>query len=405
MKRILFVDDEPQVLDILRRTLQGRRHEWDMSFATSAHAALEEVARSRVDVVVSDMRMPGMDGAALLGKVKAISPGTVRIILSGAAEREPVMRSLPVSHQYLNKLCGTETLCRVIDRACQLQALLVDPKMRDMVGKLDRIPSIPDTYWKLTLAVSDPDVDMDEIASIIERDPSLSSKVLQLANSAYFGLAQRVASVGRAVVNLGLDVIRSLALTTEVFSAAERAAPVPGFSIQELFDQSLAVANIARQIVRNPKLDDEAYTAGILIDIGKLILAMGEPERFGQALKLASQSKRPSHIVEKEILGVSHAEIGAFLLGSWGLPIETVAAVAYHHSPLEATDVSDLILAVHVADALAEEAVAPLDNRSGAVSPLDRHTLETLGLSSTRLDEWRATAKQTLKSKRLVNAI
>lgn len=109
-KRVLFVDDEQEVLEGLRNLLRRNRHEWDMVFALGGYEALAELSRGTVDVVVTDMRMPGMDGAQLLAQVKTVSPSTARLVLSGHAEKEAILRALPVAHQFLSKPCGGGTL-------------------------------------------------------------------------------------------------------------------------------------------------------------------------------------------------------------------------------------------------------------------------------------------------------
>lgn len=394
MKRILFVDDEPQVLDGLRDMLRKQRRVWDMIFATGGPAALELMAKTPFDVVVSDMRMPGMDGAAFLQKVKDLSPGTARIVLSGHAEQELVLKALPVCHQYLSKPCSAEALREVIERACELQALLVDPTLRALVGSVGTLPSVPAIYWELTRTLADPDAGVADVSKIVERDLALSAKVLQIVNSSFFGLPQQTTSIGKAVSYLGLSLVKALAVTLHVFSAGANARPIPGFSIEELQRSALLVAEIAKQIVRDPKRAEEAFLAGLLHDMGKIILALGVPERFGEALRLASESQRPLHLVEKELLDVSHAEVGAFLLGSWGLPLPIVAAVAYHHAPAAAAGDADLIIAVHVADALVEGSEAAGDARAAA--HLDASALEALGLS-LELERWRGIADRVIR--------
>ena len=152
MKRVLFVDDEQQVLDGLRDLLRRQRKHWDMTFASDAQKAMQLMADKPYDVVVSDMRMPGTDGATLLAHVKQHHPEAARIILSGQADRESVLRALPAAHQFLSKPCDADALRTVIERACTLQQMLSDPAIRTLVGGLDHLPSAPQTYFDLTRA-------------------------------------------------------------------------------------------------------------------------------------------------------------------------------------------------------------------------------------------------------------
>lgn len=395
VKYILFVDDEQQILDGLRDLLRKERRQWEMVFALGGVAALEELEKRPFDVVVSDMRMPGMDGVAFLQTVKERHPAVARIVLSGHAEQDMVLRALPVAHQYLAKPAQADSLRAVIQRACELRDVLVDPKIRELVGKLDSLPSLPASYWELTRALANPDVSLAEVTKIVEKDPGLSAKVLQIVNSAFFGLPQKTASIGRAVSYLGLQTIKAIAVSVQVFAAAGQSTEVQGFSIEAFQDNALLVAEVSKQIVRDGTRSEDAFTAGLLRDTGKLILAFSSPQKFSEAIAEAAAKERALWVVEKEIFGVSHADVGAFLLGTWGLPLPMVTAVAFHHAPEAAlSGDGDLIIAVHVADALVESVLSP--HRSVATSALDVSTLEKLGVGA-ELQAWQEKATKIIQ--------
>lgn len=394
MKRILFVDDEQRILDGLRDLLRKNRKDWDMVFALGGQQALVELARAPFDVVVTDMRMPGMDGVALLQKVKELYPATARIILSGHAEREAVVHALPVAHQFLSKPCDAELLRTVIQRASGLQALLQDDKVRQVIGRVDRLPSVPKVYWELTQAAARPEVGLGELARIVEQDSAMAVKVLQLVNSAYFGLAQQLTSVHQAVAYLGIDLFKALALSAHVFVSAGPAA-VAGFSLDEQQRHSVLAARIAKRFFSDKQRAAEAFTAALVHDIGKLVLAMSVPAKFQEALRASKETGRPSHLVEKELLGATHAEVGAYLLGLWGLPLAMVEAVAYHHEPA-LTLPSDTLVAVHVANALSHwpECPEPDPTLGGR---LDVACVEA-SPCGPELPRWRALAEAELRA-------
>jgi HD-like signal output (HDOD) protein/ActR/RegA family two-component response regulator len=351
--RILFVDDEAPILDGLRDLLRKERRRWDMEFAQGGAAALAELAKAPFDVVVSDMRMPGIDGAELLGRVKAEYPGTARIVLSGHAEREAILRALPVAHQFLSKPCDATTLRVAIDRTLGLTTLLRSPELRAAVGRFESLPSVPHTYLALTQAAQDPTKGISDMAGIVQRDPAMSSKVLQLVNSAYFGSSQRVASIQQAVMYLGFELLKGLALTGNVFAAGLKMPA--GFSLETLQEHSLRTACLAKGFVDAPKQADEAFTAALVHDVGQIVIATGLPKAFEEIATEARASGRPLHVVETEQLGVSHAEIGAYLLGVWGLPFSIVEGVAYHHRPSDLGDgPCEILAALHAADALVD---------------------------------------------------
>jgi HD-like signal output (HDOD) protein len=395
VKRVLFVDDEQHVLDGLRDMLRKQRKHWDMVFAPGGQAAIEELQKRPFDVVVSDMRMPVIDGAALLARVKEQYPASARIILSGHAEREAVVRALPVAHQFLSKPCDAALLRIVVERACELQTLLQNERIREVIGKLDKLPSVPKTYWELTEAAARPDVVIDDLAAIVERDPAMTVKVLQLVNSGYFGLPQRITSVRHAAGYLGTELLKALALTAHAFGTTE-VPTIEGFSLERLQRSSLQSARLAKKIATTVSDANDAFTAAMVHDIGQIVLSVGVPEIFGKALRAARKEKRPAHIFEREMLGVSHAEVGAYLLGFWGLPLSIVEAVAYHNTPgLLAEGPCQVLAAVHIADALLCEPVT----KSTPPPPdvLDMEFVARAGFSD-RMDEFAKMAEAIMTS-------
>jgi len=218
-KRILFVDDEPAILAGLQNLLYKDRRRWEMVFAPSGEVALEKMRAQPFDVVVSDMRMPGMDGATLLNRIKDASPATARIMLSGHAEREAIVRALPALHQLLAKPCDAATLRATIERSLEPEATMRDAKVRAVIGRLDKLPSPPRILQRLAEVMSAPTVTLDEIAAVVADDPGLSAKVLQLVNSAYFGSGRRTSSVADAVSLLGTEQLRYIGVTASVFGA------------------------------------------------------------------------------------------------------------------------------------------------------------------------------------------
>ena len=385
-KRILFVDDEPMVLQGLQRSLRGMRGEWESEFATSAAEALEMMGRAPFDVVITDMRMPGMDGAQLLEQVKSKFPRTVRMILSGQSDRDSILRSIGPTHQYLSKPCDVDDLKQKLLHAFALRDLLANPQLKEIVSRLETVPSLPASYVAITKALEGPDGSIAEIGGIIAQDMGMSSKLLQLVNSAFFGLASPVSSVKQAASLIGMDNIRALALSVNVFSRFEG-------SLQEdmafLWEHSLATAGFAKAIAKTQNGArgevDDAFTAGILHDVGRLILAFACPRDYRNVLDKTGGSTTML-AAEQEVFGCTHAAVGAYLLGLWGLPDAIVAAAAWHHDPCAgAAPAFCPLIAVHVANHYdhARHSYPPL----GAQPAIDQALLARLGLQE-RLAAW-----------------
>ena len=389
MKRILFVDDETNILDGLGRMLRSRRREWSIAFANSGTEALAAMDAEPFDVVVTDMKMPGMNGAELLAHVMDRHPQTVRIVLSGQADVEAAMRSVSVSHQCLAKPCAASALREVIDRACGLGALLQNPDLQTALGSVAELPVVPKVYRALTAALAQEEVDLKDVVEIIEQDVGVTAKILQLVNSSFFGISREVTDLRQATAYLGLSTIRDLVLSYEMFQQFQGSMDFPGFSIEHEQRHSLLAARIARNLLDEKKDADHAFLAAMLHDVGKLVIASHLAVPFQTILQAGAGVERSFHVVEEEVLGVSHAEIGAYLLGIWGMPYPVVEAVAYHHHPRRISEQTafGVLGATHVAGALAREQFGS----DPKLVELDEPYLQALGVAE-KLPEWRAIA-------------
>jgi HD-like signal output (HDOD) protein len=391
MKRVMFVDDEPHVLDSLRDALRPRRREWQMTFARDGATALAALAEAECDVVVSDMRMPGMDGATLLAQVGKLHPRTVRIVLSGYAELDAVARAAAVAHRFLAKPCDVAELARVIERSCALNEMTEREATDSAAISTTRLPSVPALYMQLSALLADSDVTVHDAARVLEQDVAMTAKVLQLANSAFFSRGPAVTGLGEAVARLGLSTLNALVLAREALGAFGQTAPIKHLSIEALQHHGMLVARVARRLLGDAPAREAAFTAGLLHDIGLLVMASHDAPHLEQVLATAHRDRRPLAEVEREGRGVTHAEVGAHLLALWGLPHEIVEAVAYQHRPQDVHDpVFDAVAALHIADALVHERVASRDPDSHLpAEQLDHDYLNRLGVAS-RLGEWRA---------------
>jgi HD-like signal output (HDOD) protein len=374
LKRILFVDDDPNVLTGLRNVLRTKRREWDMVFAIGPEEALAKLAEAPFDVVVSDMRMPRMDGATLLARVKQMQPSAVRMILSGQTELESVMKSVFIAHMFLSKPCDPALLQRVVDRACRLQAILNSDELRASAGKVEMLPAAPKTYVALNEALMAPNCSVASVTRIIEHDVGLCAKLLQLVNSAFFGLPRRISSLAETVTYLGIVTIKNLALALETFSAGAGASGLSEAALLALQNHSLMAGQIARQIeAKDPKKAEEAFLAGVLHEVGWLVKVKDTP---------------PDKPIDRTLLG-------AYLLGLWGLPHPIMEAVAYHKEPhLLAHSTFELVDIIYIADHLATETGA----KGTAEYELDLAYLVGVGIDEAQLAGMRMVAEKIARA-------
>ncbi len=359
-KAILFVDDEPMILAGLQRILREMRTEWDMSFANSGAEALAQMERAPVDVIVTDMKMPGMNGAQLLSEVMRRHPATTRFILSGFADRELTMQCAMAAHQFISKPCDATAIRTAVNRAFSGESWLQNENLRKIVLQMASLPSLPALYYEIMESLHSAGASVEEVGQLISKDIGITAKLLQLVNSAFFGLQRRVANPTEAVLQLGLETVKSLVVWAHVFSQ-HRLAQSQDFSIDRLSNHSLATGILAKELLEEEhveqKLSDEAFTAGLLHDIGKLVLAANLPREYAAARKTARDSGISLEEAERLQFGASHAEVGAYLLSLWGLPTTIIDAAAYHNCPSSAGSQGlSPLLAIHVADILEYDA-------------------------------------------------
>ncbi len=394
--RILFVDDEPLILDGLQRSLRPFRKEWVTAYAAGGEEALAVLEREPFDVIVTDMRMPGMDGAMLLGEVTRRYPDILRMVLSGQSDLESVVKSAGATHQYLTKPCSIEALRDAVNRTVALRQLLTNASLKQVVSRMRSIPSVPPLYLELTNCLKSRDGSLEKASAIIQKDMGMSAKVLQLANCGLFGAAGRIGSTSEAVTYLGLDTIRTLLLTLHAFSEFRGPEGPSNFCMQSLCNHSLLTGTLAERIIQSlapsANTDIDMRTIGLLHDAGRLVLATNLPESFERACQLATAKGLSHWEAEREEFGTTHAEVGAYLFGLWGLPESIVEAVAYHHSPSRCPHPGPAMLtALHVADILSSELCAD-EAVSHAAQP-DLQYLAAMGVSD-RFPEWRELARQ-----------
>lgn len=363
--------------------LRPMKREWAMEFASSAGEALRTLATHPFDVVVTDMRMPGMDGADLLLEVKSRYPRIARIVLSGQTEQKSALRSVAGAHRFLAKPCDPETLKKAIDGVCELRELLANEALLSAVTGLEKLPSLPDNYMALMREARSPNASAHTVARIVTRDFAMSAKVLQLVNSAFFGLAREIIDVDRAVALLGTETISSLLLSRAVFDCFSSASA----GLASLWTESLLAGRAARLLAdcedASPHVKQAAYEAGLMHDIGRLVLATTAPGEVEAAARLAAEQQLAFHDAETRVLGCDHGVVGAYLLDLWGLPTSIIEVVAYHHRPAASSvDSFGPLVAVHAANGLLAE------TGGAAVSGLDHDWLARLELSD-RLPEWR----------------
>ncbi len=388
-KRILLVDDEPDVLKAIERVIRSAL-DADVVLATSGKEALDRLEKEPFDVLVADIMMPEMNGMDLLHIVQELYPRTIRLAFSGWASEEVAYRTAGTVHQFLKKPGDLLVLGGKIQAVLNLRRMLPEEGLERVVTCVKSLPALPALYHELETELVSSDPSLERIGKVIEQDIAMSAKILQLVNSAFFGLREQVTSPFQAVSLLGVNIIRSLVLAFHVFGAWEDRRG-NGFDPHELWRHSLNVAALARRLAQVETFAataiEEAYVAGMFHDVGKLILAENLPDSWTAIDNLIIGKGFSRLAAERDVLGATHAEAGAYLLALWGFTDSVVKGVAFHHAPGPAAPVDSVPVAalVHVANAWDYE------TRGVSSEPqhrLDEAALQSLGLAQ-RLAIWR----------------
>lgn len=387
-KRLLFVDDNPNLLMGLKRSLRPMERQWEMEFVESGAAALQIMDRA-FDVVVSDMRMPGMTGLEFLNTVQERFPQTVRILLSGQSDRQSILDSAVKAHQYLAKPFDAHQLKALLSQTMALGDLLENTALKSFISRLSSIPSLPNLYMEVMDELRASDPSPSRIGAVIARDMGMTAKILQVANSVAYAARAEITQPEQAVLHLGIDTIQSLVLSLSIFSSLSSKQQAD-YSAETLWRHSNLTGEFCRAIARAEGINAVSrgvyLSAGLLHDIGKLIIASTDPSLHRMIADLARTEEKQDWEIEKQTLGCTHAEVGAYLLGIWGLPFPIVEAVAWHHRPSEClTNEMSPLAAVHVADLFA---AGSYPEPADGVHRLDTAFLARIGRLE-RLEDWK----------------
>jgi HD-like signal output (HDOD) protein/ActR/RegA family two-component response regulator len=390
-KRVLVVDTDLVFVAGVGHVLRAQP-DWEAVVATDVRGAVAALRAGAFDAVVATLRLREPGGLPLLELVKRDQPAAARLGLVARADGPAVVEALAgAAHRLITKPCLPEVVGHTLGRALALHRLVGDEGLRGFIAGLSGLPPVPHVYAQLTAAIADPDASLPMIARIVEQDLAIAVKLLQVANSAHLGSRERVSSVERAVMMLGLETVRSLALSTHLLALAER-APVPGFSLAQLQRHALLSARIARRLAPGPEAQ-LAFTAGLLADVGKMVLAICLPERFAEIVR-ACQAGAPVLQAERAAVGFGHPEIGAYVLGLWGLPTSIVEAVAFHHAPAAVPNRAfDALAAVHAAAVLADQSGPPVTAVSSLPAELDATLVTALSLGE-KVAGWKRLAAE-----------
>ena len=387
-KNILFIDADKTQLEYLESHLSAMKKRWNIQFASTAEEAMDHLRTCPFDIIASDFCVEGFQGLELLDEIKKRQPGSIRFIISEAVNAENCLQYIGYAHQFITKPYAGSELIAKIKKSLRLKNIFLNERAAKGVASIEDLPTLPDLYMTLERELRKEDVVISDIGKMIGEDISMTAGLLKLVNSPFFGLYSKVTNPEQAATLLGLDNLKGLVLGIHLLNSTKEVKI--DFSIEELGRHCQFTALMARSIIKSEggsnKLAEHTFLAGFLHDIGKLVLATSYPDEYGTILSIVREANIPIQEAEKDILGFTHAEVGAYLLAIWGFDEDVIEAIYCHHEPerLGSVDMSPAV-AIHVANAFDHE--LRVKNTEYAPHLLSAEWLEQNGFSA-KLPEW-----------------
>lgn len=354
-RSILCVSDQEDTLNICKDIFKSYNPKWGICYAENLRSALILFEQNPFDLVVADARMAGNDGLTLLNGIMRSAPLTNRIAIADDRNRQYLKNSLNLVHQWVMADDLKAKLRGAVERVLVVSDICGSQDIKDLLSEIEVIPSIPSLYKEMLQLLNDDEASIHDVGHLIASDIAMTAKVLQLVNSAFFGLCRRIHSAEEAAVFIGIDTLKGLVLSLQAFAALS----VDGISdqyVDEMWRHAVTTAAFARSVAmcetKDKELINSAFTAGMLHDIGRLLLMDNMPKKYLRYVECLSRDTEAEIKLERIIFGATHQEIGAYLLNTWGLPNSIVDPVLFHHNPPQRVEGFSPTVAVSVADTL-----------------------------------------------------
>lgn len=359
VRQVLVIEPQAAEVEVMRARFEELGTAWQCRFTSSASEATAALAEGLIDAVIAPVELPDTSGTAFFERVALGHPKVARIVRQGAEERKSAGKPKGLPPCYLEHKHDASGLLAVLRRAFQLERWMQGEQAKALLLRMENLPAVPSLYARVLAELRSEDPSIEAVGKLVAKDPALTAKMLQLVNSPHFALGRPVSDAVEAVTFLGAERTKALILMASL-SLHGTMTPCEGFSQDQFWQHSLSVGTLARNITKaqtkDASLADQAFTAGLLHDIGKLLFAANLPREYGPVITTALNEGLAVHEVEVQAFGISHAHLGASLLGTWGLAMPVLEAIAYHHTPAESYDSSfTLLAAVHAANVFDHE--------------------------------------------------
>ncbi|HUD49605.1 MAG TPA: HDOD domain-containing protein [Candidatus Baltobacteraceae bacterium] len=380
--RVLFVGADPLWLGQIKGDIGFLHPDW-LCLEVPEISAMEYMDWRLASAVVIDGRSAG--AREWLEQARKERPSLNCLIRCDVSEKPVAEVWKGLGYPMLASHSDASTLVSSLRRNLRLMEWRADPAIQRLLPSLRKLPATPRLFLQVTEELRSSNGSLEVVAQLIRQDPVMSAKMLQLVNSVFFALHREVSDTLDAATILGTERLKSLILLAGIFTQYHEAEGVCP-SVEALLAHSIQVGVYARAIAftqtRDAATAEAAFTAGVLHDMGKVILAGNLPGSYMEVRKLRVAKSLSDDAAELEIFGATHANVAACLLASWGLPLAILEAVAWHHEPERSSEKAFCLLAaVHAANAFAHEG-------EGAPAQLHQEFFERIGLAES-CGRWR----------------
>lgn len=379
------------------REIEGSEFNWAFVRLDSKQSLIDQLEQNTFDAVILPCSMRAVVDIELMAKLARIQPQAVRVFLGAEFwNAGHKAKAAEIAHRIYPNNVSIKQVGEELEYQVKLVKLLNRSSLQAYVSTVGCLPSPPSMYRQLTEAVNSDVADLTEISEIIEQDPSVVAQIMKQVNSAFFGFNRQISDLREAISLLGVRNLRSMALSSQLNKQFKQGDGWNQFSFEQMGQRSLLVARLAQALSKragaSKAVQDQAFLAGLLHDLGVMIMAAHDPAQYKKLITYAVKKQKPIYLVEKAACGFFHGEVAAALLALWNLPPQVVEAVMLHHVPhlSSATEFSPLT-AVHVADAMLPS--VDVAGECDLASSLSLRYLDQVGVMD-EVPQWRIVANE-----------
>lgn len=377
--------------------VEGSDLNWEFVRLDSKEGLLLQLENNAIDAVVLPCSMRAMVDIEFMAKIAQKYPKVVRVFLGAEFWNAGFKaKAAEAAHKLYPTRISIAQVCEELEYRIKLVKLINRSSLQAYIGTVGCVPSPPSMYRNLTEAVNSDIADLAVISSIVEQDPAVVAQIMRQVNSAFFGFNRQISDLKEAISLLGVRNLRSMVLSSQLNKQFSQSKEWDSFSFEQVGQRSLLVGRLAQALCRragaSKAMQDQAFLAGLLHDLGILILASHDPEQYKKLINYAVKKQKPIYLVEKAALGFFHGEVAAALLALWNLPPQVVEAVMLHHVPHLSLDKEFTALtAVHVADAMLPS--VEVTGECNLASHLSLRYLDQVGVME-EVPQWRIVANE-----------